>query len=73
MLVRRSCARMVFAGGAVVVVLAVPVVLTGCNTVRGVGEDITDASDATKHAISGDGASHADSSPKGGSASQNRD
>ncbi len=69
MLVRRGGLR-VIVGGVAVLVLAGA--MTGCNTVRGVGEDITDASDATKHAITGDGGSSSSSS-KGGSESKNRD
>lgn len=47
--------------------LAVP----ACNTVRGVGEDITEASDATKRAITrDDGPSR---SAQGGTDSKNRD
>ena len=40
-------------------ILAAGAVLGGCNTVSGVGQDIQDASSATKKAITG-----SDSSPK---------
>ncbi|MCC6676128.1 MAG: entericidin [Phycisphaerales bacterium] len=56
--------------GSVSVVVAV-LLTWGCNTVEGVGEDISDASAATKKAITGE--PRAESTARGGSDSKNRD
>lgn len=62
--------RVIRVAGGVSVIAAV-LMAWGCNTVEGVGEDITDASVATKRAITGE--SRAESTARGGSESKNRD
>lgn len=66
---RRMMKVMVGAGMTAVTVAVGLGALSGCNTVRGVGEDITEASDNTKRAITGE----SKNSAHGGAESRNRE
>lgn len=58
---RTRCLRLLVAAGAVVIALtAAAGVAGGCNTMRGLGKDISNASEDIEYSVFGDTKSHSD-------------